>query len=228
MQKDGLKNKKKILLSRIAGAKLILKKVKEYSVFPKVFIFASGVGYYGSVTSSHSFTENDPAGQDFLSEVSQSLEKNVKLFENIGTRVVALRTGVVLSKKGGVLKKFSQLLKFFLGAPFGNGKQFIPWIHIYDLCKMYIFAIENCSCKGVYNAVAPHIITNEYFIKELSKILNCPLLPFNIPAFIIKIVCGDMANILLKGSPISIKKITKSGFNFKYPKLKNALQQIYN
>lgn len=221
--------KKKILLSRIEGTKLIFNKIKKYCIFPKIFICTSGISYYGSITVNKFFTENNSAEKkDFLSEMSKNLEETAKFFEDINCRVVCFRPGVVLSSKGGILKKIAKFIKFYLGAPFGSGKQFISWIHIKDLCKMYIHAIEQNHWKGVFNAVAPEQIKNKYFMEELSKSLNRKLLPFHIPSLLLKIIYGEMSIMLLQGSSISTKKIIKYGFTYQYPNLKSSLKEIYS
>ncbi len=133
-----------------------------------------------------------------------------------------LRTGIVLSKDGGALEK----MKNPIITPIGNGKQYMPWIHIDDLCNLYINALEDNQYKGVYNAVSPEHITNYSFSKTLSYIFNKPFLSLTIPKFVFKLVFGEMSKIILNGSRISSRKLSQTGFEFKYEKLNNALKNL--
>ncbi len=137
--------------------------------------------------------------------------------------VTILRTGIVLSKNGGVLQKINTP---FLLSPLGNGKQYVPWIHIEDLCNLYNKAIEDSAFSGIYNAVAPEHQTNNSFTKTLGKKLKKPVTPFTIPGFILKTILGELAIILLQGSKISAKK-TQEKYNFKFTSLEEALENIY-
>lgn len=219
--------KREILSSRVKSAQLLLEKVKKFRASPKVLISASGISYYGTVNCSEAFTEKDLGGDDFLALVTQIWEGNTEAFKTVGARVTQLRTGVVLSDQGSVLKKMAKAIRYYAGAPLGSGKQFMPWIHLYDLCDMYIAALENENWQGPYNAVAPEQVTNEIFTKQLAQILDRHLFLPKIPAIALKLMYGEMANVLLKGSPISVEKVLKTGFSFLYPNLKEALQQIY-
>ncbi|MFT7900412.1 TIGR01777 family oxidoreductase [Tenacibaculum ascidiaceicola] len=216
--------KKELIDSRVKTTTLLFNKVQEYQIPLKKFISASGIGYYGAITSDKIFTENDKPENDFISKICMKWEAATRQFQQIGVPITILRTGVVLSKKGGALQKMNTPL--FLSA-LGNGKQYMPWIHIDDLCRLYIKTIEDNNFSGVYNAVAPEHQTNESFTKLLGKVINKPVLPMNAPSFILKTALGEMAYILLKGSRVSSKK-TNSAYNFIFPSLKTALTNIYN
>jgi uncharacterized protein (TIGR01777 family) len=216
--------KKELIDSRVKTTTLLFNKVQEYQIPLKKFISASGIGYYGAITSDKIFTENDKPENDFISKICMKWEAATRQFQQIGVPITILRTGVVLSKNGGALQKMNTPL--FLSA-LGNGKQYMPWIHIDDLCRLYIKAIEDNNFSGVYNAVAPEHQTNESFTKLLGKVINKPVLPMNAPSFILKTALGEMAYILLKGSRVSSKK-TNSAYNFIFPSLKTALTNIYN
>ncbi|WP_417785321.1 TIGR01777 family oxidoreductase [Tenacibaculum sp.] len=216
--------KKELIDSRVKTTTLLFNKVQEYQIPLKKFISASGIGYYGAITSDKIFTENDKPENDFISKICMKWEAATRQFQQIGVPITILRTGVVLSKNGGALQKMNTPL--FLSA-LGNGKQYMPWIHIDDLCRLYIKAIEDNNFSGVYNAVAPEYQTNESFTKLLGKVINKPVLPMNAPSFILKTALGEMAYILLKGSRVSSKK-TNSTYNFIFPSLKTALTNIYN
>ena len=220
--------KRKIALidSRVKSTNLLFRKVKELNPTLKAFIGASGIGYYGATTSTKIYNENDSPGTDFLSEVCKHWENASNQFNSLNIRTVLFRTGVVFSKKGGALEKMSKPIKFGMGAAIGSGKQFTPWIHIEDICNMYIEAIENDKLKGIYNAVAPDHITNKELTFAIAKKLNKFLWLPNIPSLILKFLLGNMAIMLLNGSKISSKKIESIGFKFKYLSLNSALDNL--
>lgn len=215
--------KKDLINSRVETANILFEKVKELNPNLKGFISASGIGYYGATTSEKIYEENDASGNDFISEICKVWEKASLQFNAINIRTVILRTGVVLAKEGGALEKLSQPIKLGVGAALGSGKQFIPWIHLEDLCNMYVEAIENREFKGIYNAVAPEHVTNKSLTKMIAKNLKKPLWLPNIPAFVMKLILGKMAVIILEGSQISSEKILATGFKFKFPTLNEAL-----
>jgi len=222
------KRKETIINSRINSTNLLFKKIKEYKISLKGFIAASAIGYYGAITSKKIFIENDESGNDFLSEVCKHWEKASFQFKELKIRTVILRTGVVFSKKGGAFEKISKPIKLGIGSPIGKGNQYIPWIHIDDLCEMYINAIENVRLNGVYNAVAPNHCTNKQLTKEIANTLNKPIWLPNIPSFLLKLIFGKMAIMLLEGSRVSSEKIKETGFKFKFPKLGVALNNLIN
>ncbi|CAM1365956.1 conserved protein of unknown function [Tenacibaculum soleae] len=215
---------KKILIdSRVQSANLLFKKIKELKIQLKGFISASGIGYYGAITSDKIFTEDDLPENDFISKVCVQWEKAAHQFKKLNVPVTIIRTGIVLSEIGGALPKINTPL--FL-ANIGSGKQYMPWIHIDDLCNIYLKAIKTNNFTGTYNAVAPEHQTNKNFTKILSKVIHKPVLPFNVPSFILKVILGEMNLLLLKGSPISYKKIEKH-YSFIFSDLQSALKDIY-
>ncbi len=215
--------KKNLINSRVETANLLFKKVKELNPNLKGFIAASGIGYYGATTSEKIYAENDAAGEDFISEICKVWEKATLQFETINIRTVIFRTGVVFAKEGGALEKLSQPIKLGVGSALGSGEQYIPWIHLEDLCNIYMAAIENSKINGIYNAVAPEHITNKILTKTMAKKLKKPLWLTNIPAFLMKLILGEMAVILLEGSRISSEKIMATGFKFKFPNINEAI-----
>jgi uncharacterized protein (TIGR01777 family) len=215
-----------IVDSRVKSAQLLLNKIKSSNIQPKAFISASAIGFYGAFTSDKIFDETDRPAHDFLGTTCQQWESSITQFERLGIRTVLLRTGIVLTKKGGALAKMSIPVKLYLGSPLGDGKQYMPWIHIDDLCNIYIKAITDIKMQGVYNAVAPDFKTNKEFIKTLANVLHKPFLNFNIPAFLFKIIFGEMSAMLLKGSRVSPEKLLATGYIFKYTELKSALLDL--
>ncbi|MGV6860867.1 MAG: TIGR01777 family oxidoreductase [Putridiphycobacter sp.] len=219
--------KNKIQDSRMDSTKLLFNSVKNQKINLKAYISASAVGYYGAITSEKIYKESDPPHNDFLGQTCQIWEEAVDLFTTLDIRTAKLRTGVVLSKKGGALKKLVTPIKFFVGAPLGNGKQFMPWIHVDDLAKMYLFVMQHNQIKGPINAVAPQHVNNREFTKSIAKTIHRPiLLPF-VPKFMLKLVLGEMADMILYGSRVSAEKIIENGFTFKYESLNKALNQIF-
>ncbi|MFY1046517.1 TIGR01777 family oxidoreductase [Chryseobacterium sp. GP-SGM7] len=220
--------KKELISSRVDSAKLILNSLKKKNLRLKSFISASGINYYGTKTTDKIFTENDASGNDFLSEVVLVWEKAADEFkiENIAERIVKIRTAVVLSKTEGALEKMMTPIQFGIGSPLGSGKQYMPWIHIDDICSIYEFALKNPELEGVFNATAPQHTTNENITKLIAKVLKKPLFMPNIPTFILKLIFGELADALLEGSRASSEKIQKAGFQFKFPDLKMALENL--
>lgn len=218
--------KKSILESRVKTLILIYDKLMEKGGKPSALISASAVGYYGSITSEKIFKEDDEPGNDFLAYVCKKWEESAEKFSNLGIRVVRIRTGVVLSPKGGALERFKTQAKLGFLFPLGGGKQYFPWIHIEDLCRIYIKALEDENMVGAYNATAPEYITNREFVKALASFLKKPFIPVGVPAFLIKLILGERADFILKGSRISSEKIISTGFDFKFKNIKSALNNL--
>ena len=216
------KRKKEIIASRVASTNLLYNSVKRLKTPLNSFISASATGYYGAVTSETIFEEKDKPAKDFLGKVCSLWEDSIFQFNEIKIRTVALRTGIVLSKDGGDLKK----MKTPIITSLGNGKQYMPWIHIDDLCELYIKAIEDEQFKGAFNAVSSEHISNLSFSKKISKIFNYPFLALGAPSFILQIVFGEMSTIILNGSRISANKIKQAGFKFKFENLEKALKNL--
>ena len=220
------KRKQLIQNSRTEPAKLILETIKKRENKIKAFITASAIGYYGSITSDKIFTETDQPAQDFLGETCKKWEAAADEFETLGIRTVKIRTGLVLSKNQGALSKMKLPARFGISASFGNGRQYLPWVHIDDLCSIYIQAIQNTNMKGPYNAVAPQHVTNNDFNRSLIGFYRKRFIKTPIPAFILRIVLGEMSDILLEGSRISSDKISSTGYKFRYPELNSALKNL--
>ena len=216
------KRKKEIIASRVASTNLLYNTVKRLKTPLNSFISASATGYYGAITSETIFEEKDKPAKDFLGKVCSLWEDSIFQFNQIKIRTVALRTGIVLSKDGGALKK----MKTPIITSLGNGKQYMPWIHIDDLCELYIKAIEDQEFKGAFNAVSSEHISNLSFSKKISKIFNYPFLAIGAPSFILQIVFGEMSTIILNGSRISANKIKQAGFKFKFENLEKALKNL--
>ena len=218
-----VERKKELINSRVKSTNLLLKKIKELGIPLKGFISASGIGYYGAITTGNIFTEKDKPANDFISEICVKWEEAANQFQKTQIPTTILRTGIVLSKNGGALQKMNTPLCLSI---LGNGNQFMPWIHITDLCNLYIKAIEDKNFIGIFNAVTNEHQTNKSFTKTLGKIIKKPVLPINAPSFVLKTILGELATILLKGSRVSSKKVENSGFKFQFKNLETALTNL--
>jgi NAD dependent epimerase/dehydratase family enzyme len=192
-----------------------------------VHLAGAGVGdKRWSSARKREILETSPVGHDFLAQVVRQWEQEVDRIQGLDIRVVKLRLGAVLSEKGGALKEIIKPIKLGAGAPLGDGNQYMSWIHIDDLCALFIATIENEQMKGAYNAVTPHPATNRELITIAAKVLRKPLILPPIPSFALKLVLGEMASLVLNGSKVSPKKIQEVGFQFKFPKLEEALADL--
>ncbi len=220
------KRKKEIIDSRVQSGNLLFQEVKKHNPNLRAFISSSAIGYYGMITRETPFVESDAPGNDFLAEVCTKWEKTANQFSELSTRVAILRTGVVLDKKEGALAKLLTPIKLGIGSALGTGRQAMPWIHLEDICQIYLHLIENSTISGVFNGVAPQTITNYEFSKTVAHILNKPFWVPKVPAFALKILLGEQSVIALEGSAISSKKIEDSGYKFKFKELSVALRDI--
>ena len=218
--------KQEIIESRTLSAELLYNLIRKTPNQVKQFVSASGTASY---PESHTkiFDETTVDTEDsFLSNVVKKWEESADRFQVLNIKVCKLRTGIVLSKVGGALPELVKPIKLGLGAAMGSGKQIQSWIHINDLVQMYYFALEN-QLEGVYNAVAPNPISNKELTVAIAKVLKKSLFLPNIPQFIMKLVLGEMSYLLFSSKNLSSEKIQNSGFKFEFPKIKEALNDLY-
>jgi uncharacterized protein len=224
------KRKREIVESRVESAGLLWKCCQENPNKIKAVISASGIGWYGEdpvVPNPKPFREDDPADDSFLGTTCKEWENSAELFTQLGKRVVRLRTGIVLSKKGGALDEFKKPVKFGIAAILGNGKQVCSWIHIDDLVRLYILAIEDDNMRGAYNAVAPKSVTNKELTIKLARAMKGNFfIPVHVPSFVLRTVIGEMSIEVLKSATVSCDKIHYSGFTFLYPTIEAALKDV--
>ena len=219
--------KKAIISSRIDTIGLITKKLKEKNILPKALISASGSSYYPEGNQHN--TEESPAGNGFLAQVTIQWEKAANAVKALGVRTVILRTGVVLSNGGGAIPQMAFPAKFGFGAPLGSGKQYIAWIHIDDICGMYLAAMENETWNGVYNAIAAPPVTNEELTKQICIALDKPQWLPNVPAFALKLAFGEMASVVLESNYVVNKRIKEdTDFRYRFPDLGLALKAVFS
>ncbi|QMU27642.1 TIGR01777 family oxidoreductase [Adhaeribacter radiodurans] len=221
------KRKQEIRDSRIKGTNLLINQLQKVPHHVKGFISSSAVGIYGNSGERLVAEESSYAENDFLAEVCRDWEKSAQQATNLSIRTVIYRIGIVLSKEGGALPQLAKPIKYLVGAPLGSGQQYISWIHLDDLCRLFIAAIEDHQFHGVYNAVAPHPVTNEEFTHNLAEILHKPLTGLKVPAFGLKLVLGEMSIAVLGGSRVSANKVLQTGFTFEYNYLNEALEAFY-
>ena len=219
------RRKELIRRSRVSSGKILAEAIEKVAKKPEVFIQASGVGYYGSESSSP-LVEDAPPGSDFLASVSRDWEASSVRVVSMGVRHVIVRSGVVLSTSGGILPMVALPIRLFLGGRLGNGKQYFPWIHIKDEINAIRFLMENNTSSGPYNLVSPTLITNTHFGRELARVLHRPFY-IPIPAFILKFVLGEKSVLILEGQQVVPDKLIKQGFKFKYPETLSALTNLY-
>lgn len=224
------KRKQEIVNSRTQSSALLVKALQESSNKVKAVISASATGWYGADTPASlqfGFKEEEPAFNDFLGDTCRLWEESIQPVQALGKRLVKLRTGIVLSNDGGAYVEFKKPLKGGLATIMGSGKQVVPWVHAADICRMYIYAIEHDNMQGVYNAVAPHPVPNKQLILTIAKKLNPHFyIPVHAPAFALKLALGEMSIEILKSVTVSADKIVAAGFNYLYPTLDKAVEEL--
>jgi len=218
------KRKLDIVTSREQSIRLIYDVLLSNDKKLKAFISASGIGIYGALSGKTICSENTPPANDFLGSTCQKWEAAADTIESLQIRTVKIRTGLVLGKKEGFLKKMIPIFKYGFGSALGSGKQYMPWIHIDDLCAIYLEAVQNKNMNGSYNAAINDNTNNSIFSKTLAKIYGYTIWLPNVPSFVLKIVLGEMSNIITKGRRVYSGKIEKTGFEFKYKNLETALR----
>jgi uncharacterized protein (TIGR01777 family) len=216
--------KQSIVQSRVQSIQLIYDVLKKYNKKLEVFVSASGVGIYGAKNSIKICSEESPVADDFLGMTCQKWESAADLVGSLKIRTVKIRTGLVIGPDDGFLKKMIPIFKLKIGTSLGTGEQYMPWIHIEDLCNIYIKAIENQEMTGAYNAVVRDGTTNAIFSKKLAKIYGYSMWLPNVPEFVIRLVFGEMSQIVLTGQRVSPDKILKTGFVFQFTKLGYSLR----
>ena len=220
------KQKCKIKSSRIDSSKLITQAIIETNAPIKSIVSASGIGFYGNTESEVSFTETDPPGSDFLARVCKDWEYEVNRATASGIRTVNIRTGVVLSNKGGAFVKITAPVKWGFGSTLGSGKQYIPWIHLDDLCALYMEAITNIYWHGPINAVAPVHVTNEEFTKLVGACLGKKIWLPKIPSSLLNLVLGELSTLVTTGCKISSEKMKGLQFSYRYSQPKDAIKNL--
>ncbi len=216
--------KERIRNSRTQSTRHLVDAIGQAAVRPRVLVCSSAVGIYGD-RGAELLTESSRPGDDFLAGVCRDWEKEAMRAQEFGVRVALVRTAVVLGRNGGALAQMLPPFKLGLGGRLGNGNQYMPWIHIEDLCRIMLKAMEDEHLAGPVNAVAPNPVTNRAFTRALARAVHRPAL-FPMPAFLLKIVVGEFATVLLSSQRVRPKVLEKSGFSFHYPDIDSALSNL--
>lgn len=216
--------KRVIIDSRVETAKLIYNASIGSGIRPSAFITASGKDYYGSGISDKIYDETDPPGIGFMAETCRLWEAAADPFEAADTRVVKIRTSLVLAPEGSALSKLMAPASAGLIVRLGPGRQYFPWIHIDDLCSVYLKAVSDRTMSGPYNASAPDHITHDMLMSEIARQKHLPVFLPHVPEWLLHLVLGEMSEILTTGSRIAPDRLLGSGFEFKYPEIAAALR----
>jgi len=219
------KRKQLIIDSRVKSAELLQQVIEKTGHKPKAVICASASGYYADM-GDKVIDENGKKGSGFLAEVVEKWEAANDGFHNLGIRTVKLRIGIVLSTQGGALEKMLPTYAVRVGNYFGSGNQYYSWIHINDLCEMFIHSVENEEVEGVYNAVTKNPVTNKELAEKIGEAMNKSVLIMPAPAFAMRLVMGEMADIVLDGARLSCAKIEATGYKTNYDDVKDALRDL--
>ena len=217
-------HKRRILDSRLRAGEAVLQAVQEASHRPRVLVQSSGIGYYG-FRGDEELTEEDGPGDDFLARVAVAWEAVTQPVEELGLRRVVIRTAGVLSRRGGFLPPMMWPLRLFVGGPLGSGRQWLPWIHIADEVGAIRFLLENEQAAGPYNLAAPHQTTSAEFGRILARTMGRPFY-MPAPAFMLRLVLGEMSSLLLEGQRAVPRRLLEQGFTFRFPEAEQALRDV--
>lgn len=215
--------RERIRASRVEGTRRLVEAMRPHP--PRVLISASAVGYYGS-RGDDVLLESEPPSNDFLGQVAAAWEHEATAAETLGVRVARIRIGMLLGRGGGALAKMSTPFRLGLGGRIGDGRQWVSWIHMHDLVRMIAFLLAESTVRGAFNAVSPHPVRNAEFTQALAAALHRPAV-FPIPAFALKLLFGEMAQVLLASQRAVPDAILRAGFTFDYPDVFGALAEIY-
>lgn len=216
--------KKEIKESRTGGTRLLIQQIQARCTSLQKLIAVSGVGYYGNGPEDGLYVETDRQGSDFMAEVCQGWENETQKVNPVPW--IIFRLGMVLSADGGVLEKLITPVRYMIGSSIGSGKQRLPWIHITDLCCAMGMAVLSKEMHGIYNLVSPEITTQAHLMKTIAKEMKKPFLPVGVPSFIIRMMLGDQADLVLSDTGVSAEKIQQAGFEFSYTHLESAIADL--
>ncbi|HTY57267.1 MAG TPA: TIGR01777 family oxidoreductase [Bacteroidota bacterium] len=216
--------KRNLLESRLNATRALLEAIRAGTRKPSLFISSSAVGYYGPVESGE-VGEDHPAGSGFLADLCLRWEQEASAVGELGIRVVILRTGVVLGRKGGALERMLIPFRLYAGGPIGTGKQWFPWVHRDDVEGVILFALRNESLAGPVNVVAPESVDMRTFCAALGKALSRPSW-LAVPSFPLRLALGEMADMILTGQRVVPSKLRSLGYEFRHPALGGALASV--
>jgi len=224
------KRKNEIMESRTKSGEFLVNLLKTIPNDVKTIVSASAIGWYGEdpvIPNPHPFNETDPAANNFLGNTCQAWEASIEPVTALGKRLVIFRTGIVLSKDGGALKEFMKPVRFGIAAILGSGKQMISWIHIHDICRLYVEALENHQINGVYNAVASSPVSNKELVIQLATRKRGRFyIPMYVPSFALRAVIGELSVEVLKSATVSNVKLRRTNFQFAFPTIQSAMEEL--
>lgn len=219
--------KKELIESRVKAADLLWQHFSQLPTRPEVYLSASAVGFYGNSGDVWMSEADEPVEEAFMVDCCRQWEAAAGRFEQLGIRTVKFRIGVVLAKEGGALAEIIKPIRFGLGAYFGDGKAWWPWIHRDDVCGAFLWALEQKKATGVYNLVSPNPVQGKALVTETAKTMKKKVLLASAPSFVLKLMLGEMSAVILNSNRVSADKLLKSGFAFQYPELEPALRHIF-
>ncbi|RAW03037.1 TIGR01777 family oxidoreductase [Pseudochryseolinea flava] len=217
--------KLEIINSRTLSTRLLHDTLQARKHNVKTVVSASAIGYYG-FDREEQFTETSTPGVDFLAQVTYAWEQEADKIAKLGIRLVKVRVGIVLSSNGGAIKEMMKPIQYFVGSPLGNGNQYQSWIHIDDICGIFIKALEDETMNGAVNGAAPNPVTNRELTKAIAAALHRPLFLPPVPSFVLRLILGEMANIALKGSRVIPEKAVQHGYRFQFADVKDAVNDL--
>jgi len=212
--------------SRIGPTHVLVRAMEQLKKKPSVFLSGSAVGYYGMNVETPPIDESAPPGTDRLAQLCVDWENAASEATSIGIRVVHPRTGIVLSNDGGALAKMAPAFKAWVGGPIGCGRQYFPWIHIRDAVRGLVFALESSAVEGAFNLTGPAPVTMNEFSRRLAGALHRPAF-LRVPPFALRLIMGEMADVLLTGQRAIPKKLNDVGFAFVFPEVECALRELF-
>jgi uncharacterized protein (TIGR01777 family) len=218
--------KQLIIQSRTTSTSFLARCLQSLPHRVRTHINASASGYYGPSIGTHSFTEQDPPASDYLGQTCQAWEASAQPIAAI-TRLVILRFGIVLGREGGMLGAFKPALALHLAPIMGGGQQWIGWIHLQDLCRMMLYALQHTEMNGAYNAAAPEPAQQKQLVYAVAKAACGWFIPAPAPAFVLKAMLGEMSGQLLQSNRMSAHKIQEAGFVFAFPDIDTAARDLY-
>lgn len=220
------KRKERIISSRVDSLNVLYEKFKDSSQL-KAILSTSAIGYYGADRGDEQLDEESDPTDHFISQVVQKWENAVTRFATNGIRTVIVRTGIVLGRRGA-LPRLVRPVQLGIGSPIGSGNQFMSWIHADDLCGIFEMALRSNNFKGIYNGVAPNAVSNKEMTQTIGRVLNRPVFMPNVPGIMLRILFGEMADILLGGLNVRSQKVQDAGYEFKFVTAEAAIRSIYS
>lgn len=221
------KRKKAIVESRVKSGELIVSSLRDNPNKVKTVVSASGIGWYGEdKKGGRPFKESDPPADNFLGETCRLWEESIQPVEGLGKRLVIYRTGIVLSNDGGAFPEFVRPMKFGIAGILGSGRQVVSWIHVEDIVRAYVEAIENSHLRGVYNAVARESVSNKELTLRIARARRRPFIAMHVPGFGLKALVGEVSVEVLKSADVDGSRLRDSGFNLIYPTIESAINDL--